>query len=359
MMKKLLFMAALLVPGLAHGQNPSADLSVQVVSPNGIACDYGPNTTLPTGTAGTDMSAAGFTHCVLNADFTDNSGTAGGNGWVMNNPNTWLNNCAGTSVWGRFWLQWLNSITTNGDPGGQTPCARAQLISDGGIQALNFQFGPSDIAPPNRVGIALYWPLCGNNCAGMSPALPIPMYEEITYKLAAGMSQSASNIIQFWDENTVFDGDPLGGPSGFLDQSWLETTGNGVSSYTALDNYRNGSLGKQTVYYQMVPPATAYHTYAHLNTWDGSTNLVSCSYLDGAGVSGFTSTGGWDGTYCAHWAAIQADEVPPHDRRFFQGLFNNSTANNNLSLNIQKIRIFTCSNYKGSGNNCTGTLVFH
>ena len=45
MIKKLIFMAALLAPCLAYGQNPSsANLSVQVVSSgNGIPCVYGPN----------------------------------------------------------------------------------------------------------------------------------------------------------------------------------------------------------------------------------------------------------------------------------------------------------------------------
>jgi hypothetical protein len=67
MMKQLFFIAALLVPGLAHGQNP-ASLSVTVVpGPGSIACDIGPSYT---GSIPAAAAKAGFTHCAANYDFT-------------------------------------------------------------------------------------------------------------------------------------------------------------------------------------------------------------------------------------------------------------------------------------------------
>jgi hypothetical protein len=370
MIKKLTLTAALLMPGLAYGANPSADLSVQVVSavppPGNIACDYGPNTTLPTGTVGTDLTTAGFTHCVLNADFTDNSGATVNGGWVMNNKNTWLNSCpTPTTTWGKFWLMWHPSgpgFGTNGDGGGPVPCARATLVNDGGTQVLNFQFAASDWSSGGNFAMSLYWPLCGNSCVGMRPALPVALYEEITYRLPSGTAQSIAGIINSRDENSVFDGSPSQG-GGFLDMVWIEALAQGGSSFLSLDNYVSTGAcgGKCTAGGSWVPPLTTYHTYANLSTTDGSTALSSCHYLDGAGVT-FTSTVSWDGTYCGHWINFVGNEINDHDRRNWNfigwpTLASPPTAT--ISINIKNIRIFACTNYLGSGNNCTGPFVFH
>lgn len=96
MIKKLLFTAALLVPGLAYGQNPSANLSVQVVPgsdpPPGTACAVGPNYM---GAIPAAAAAAGFNTCVLNMDFSDpTTFTYKGTTVSWTNPSTWLD-CKG------------------------------------------------------------------------------------------------------------------------------------------------------------------------------------------------------------------------------------------------------------------------
>jgi hypothetical protein len=101
MMKQLLFTAALLVPGLAFGGNPSADLWIQVV----------PATTAGTcgtimGQAGTDAAAAGFNTCALYNDFTTQIPNTVGTGL----PSNWLD-CSGTDT-GAVW-NWY---------GGTAPC---------------------------------------------------------------------------------------------------------------------------------------------------------------------------------------------------------------------------------------------
>jgi hypothetical protein len=110
MIKKLIFMAALLAPCLAYGQNPSsANLSVQVVSSgNGIPCVYGPNFT---GAIPEPAQKAGYTTCYANYDFS----TA-----FMGNLSNWLD-CAGASSPLFFNTGYLN---------GATPCARYSIVSD-------------------------------------------------------------------------------------------------------------------------------------------------------------------------------------------------------------------------------------
>jgi len=376
MMKNLLFTAALLVPGLAYGQNPSADLSVQVAPPSaGVACDYGPNTTLPTGTAGTDLAASGFTHCVLNADFTDNSGATGGSGWVMNNPNTWLNQCKGTTSWGLFWLMWSSNFTaTNGD-WSQAPCNRASLIDDGtGTHVLSYSFAPSDNTS-QIVGMSLYWPLCGNvyggggHCISQRPAMPVAYYEEVVYKLASGATQPYSDIVVSSDSSSVFDGDPAGSPGVILDTVILEANANSYSGTAwAFDNYISACpSSKCSVGWTKAPDLANYHTYANLTTTDGNSTLSTCEYVDNSGLSGTSGTinngGTTDGTYCTHWPNFTGSELTPHDRRTMRGIGNPlNRFTNTVTIDIKSIRIFACTSYRS--NNCTasqssGSVVWH
>jgi hypothetical protein len=358
MMKKALLMVALLAPGLAYGQNPSANLSINVVPGSAIACDQGPNiSSIPA-----PAQEAGFTHCALNADFTDHSGATGGGGWVMNNPQTWLNQCKGTSTWGLFWLMWIAGTGTNGDAGG-APCNRVQMVTDGTIQVLNFQFAPNDTVTGSHNGLGLYWPLCGNSCLSQRPAMPVAYYEEITYRLAGGVSQAQTRIIDSSDENSVFDNGPQQS-SGFLDMVWIEALSNNAQSATSFDNYSN-CCGKSTAGGFWTPAVASYHTYANLTTTDGTT-LSSCLYVDGAGLN-YASSVDWGGTYCSNWANFGTSEINDHDRRFWKfigdfELVNNAVPgdlSNIVSIYIKSIRIFTCANYKGAGNNCVGPLVFH
>jgi hypothetical protein len=122
MIKKLLFTAALLSPGIAYAQNPSADLSVQVVPAGSgpIACDIGPAYTgqIPAG-----AKAAGFTHCAANFDFTQAQ---------FSNPATWLN-CAGAST----------PIFTFNNQGGSAPCGAVSVVTDGSSKVLDMHWDPS------------------------------------------------------------------------------------------------------------------------------------------------------------------------------------------------------------------------
>jgi hypothetical protein len=381
LVKKLLLMAALLAPGLAYGQNPSADLSVQVVPgsappappappANGIACDYGPNTTFPTGTVGTDLTTAGFTHCVLNADFTDNSGATVGGGWVMNNPATWLNECVPggpTNTWGKFWLTWGGGNVTNNDQG-HAPCDRLIRVQESdGTWVIEWQFGASDVTS-NIIGMNLYWPLCGNNCTNYRPALPTAFYEEVTTEVESGLTQNGGhnqNVVYSFDENSIFDNSPSQA-SGFMDMSLAELYVNkgsdaGYTGITSMDNYTPG--GKVTSGFTYLYDLGNYHTYADLSTTSGN-NFSICYYVDASPISNILYSS-IDGTYCGHYPSFQSNEIADHDRRFAR-LTNWDTTYfvNTITIRIKKIRIFTCSSYVGVGNDCTasqsgGSVVFH
>ena len=125
MIKKLLFTAALLVPGLAYGQNPSTNLSAQVVPAGSdpIACDIGP---AYTGSIPAPAQAMGYTHCAANYNFTNSYFTTVSN---------WLACTDDGTTFHLFWLKPLNA---------SVPCNRVNMISDGGVQTFDLTFTPTD-----------------------------------------------------------------------------------------------------------------------------------------------------------------------------------------------------------------------
>src|ERR1700730_18026778 len=98
MIKQLFFMAALLVPGLAYGGNPSADLQVQIV----------PAGSPPVPAA---AQAANFTTLALNSDFTS--------AFYANRAH-WLD-CAGAT--NPIWYNVVYGV-------GPAPCSNYAIIQD-------------------------------------------------------------------------------------------------------------------------------------------------------------------------------------------------------------------------------------
>ena len=102
-------MAALLMPGLAHGANPTADLSVQIV-PAGSA---------PAVPAA--AQAAGFTTLALNADFSQPE--YAGSSWF---------DCGGSENTDKVWHQ-DDQLYNDGFP----PCSDIVQVNDGGNIVLD------------------------------------------------------------------------------------------------------------------------------------------------------------------------------------------------------------------------------
>src|SRR5262249_54462026 len=113
MIRQLFVAAALLLcPCIGHTADPSTDLGVKV-SP-ATACDNGDGLGTPAMAA-----AAGFSHCVLNAEFTKVGGFFG-------NIANFIDGCGGTGT-KIFQAYYAYS-------GIQVPCSRMTIESDSGTQ---------------------------------------------------------------------------------------------------------------------------------------------------------------------------------------------------------------------------------
>jgi hypothetical protein len=130
MIRKLIFAAALLAPGVASAANPSASFTDEVVQAGShpIACDIGPPYTgqIPAGAV-----RAGYTHCAVNLDMTQ-----------FTNANQVID-CLGASTP----LLFFNSTDPN-----QSPCdgSHYAIVSDGGSNSLQISYLSSDYRSDGR-----------------------------------------------------------------------------------------------------------------------------------------------------------------------------------------------------------------
>jgi hypothetical protein len=270
-MKKTLFFAAvLLVPSLAHSANPSADLSVQVVPPssNGIACDVGPNYT---GTIPDGAAKAGYTHCLMNLDFTNAQFT---------NVNTWIN-CFGASSP----IMWLGK--------GSIPCDSSHfaMVTDGGVQVLRIQFSQSDI----NAGLGESSLVSSNyqsNRIFRGVTVPLGNYVEFVSRVNALHTASIGSLMwapYFYNpESNDYDT--------FLEEDWGElgdspTQTNPASLNTAGGWWNCGGVGGTCFGVGPISPPIyenplVYNTNGMLITGDGSSATSFCGYHRQGTVAG-------------------------------------------------------------------------
>jgi hypothetical protein len=305
MMKKLLFMAMLLAPGLAYGQNPSADLSVQVVSANtGIPCAIGKPYTANGGQVPAGAAAAGFTACALNIDMSQayyqtlsnwidcsaDPGTAAATPVMYNDPGGW----------------------GNGSKCADSP-APYTVVNDGGVMALKTLL-PSGLTDtksasinstknnytagqlfPNSMYVEVRYRLDGARCGqtGTYPAACTPVG---VYDYVSGVNPSGSPFFEFdWIETFVSSGEPSGGQN----QEHLHPSNNGTGM-NAPGEYDNFGGGLCCGYvFHLALNQQQYHTYGERMVSDGAANLSGttsghmtwCAYHDG------TQDGCQAGTY--------------------------------------------------------------
>jgi hypothetical protein len=165
MIKTVFFTATLLVADLAYGQNPSADLSVQVVKPGngiGIPCARGPNYT---GSIPAAAAKAGFTTCVVNSDFSMAQ---------YQTLSNWLD-CAGATT-----PTWFNV----GYNAGVTPCSDYTIVTDtvhGNNQTvLDIAYTASDASIGPGTWMATK---NGTNGGPLGYDFPIGAYYDLTFEL--------------------------------------------------------------------------------------------------------------------------------------------------------------------------------
>ena len=268
MIRKLSCAALLLVPSLAYGENPSADLSVQIVPP-GIACDIGPNYSgpIPAG-----AQAKGFTHCAANYDFTSTANfTYNGNTYNYSNLLSWLGLCGGSNP-----PLWYNT----GYNSSASPCSDFNIVSDGGSNALHMQWTATDAGngaagtlmtsnpggyPGQGSEQPFTWPQ-GHYTEGkfrLSPATLTALPSDADIFTYFGYTSFSSNNYMEWDTYDF-------GTGGCV--NWVKPGGG------------NYFCGNGTPWRTIDPSwsPTVYHTYGELAVSDGTANMQKCIYYDGS-----------------------------------------------------------------------------
>jgi hypothetical protein len=250
MIKKLFFIAALLMPGLAYAGNPSANLPVQIVPPQS-----GPPVPAP-------AAAAGFTQLAINSDFSLPKYATLGN---------WLD-CAGANP-PEWWQGWIGV-----EYGSHVPCNSTyigQVSDDPGVPGT----GPVlhmhwDNALwqgyPNIVGNMIE---TTDTAAHVNPGKYFTFfYEEIT---ARAGNLGLNNGYNLW--NTGADGHSI-------EFDGLEVSSGGTDANACVHNNVSGTV--PCTFYASYPANhrgidyTQYHTYAWRITSDGSTDAQWCTYID-------------------------------------------------------------------------------
>jgi hypothetical protein len=281
MIRKSLFAAAalLLFPCLSNAADLSNDSSLQV-DPN-TTCDNGDAIPVP------DMAAvAGFSHCVLNADFTV------ANGFFANTSN-FIDGCGGTGTktfQAYYAYTWVPA-----------PCNRMTIDNDGGSQVLHLQYLPGDSLDSGAIRpLEFAYPTLHHGGAVQSgwpqPAwpgtenLPQQMYTEITFRMPrASLDQGTlgGSIIPFaWWQMW---GQPNPPYWQGVEVDYLEInsdSNNGSGWYNAAQliewgcaaqwpycSWGNPVLASYTDY-------TQYHKLGVLVTSDQNSNFAKCLFVD-------------------------------------------------------------------------------
>jgi hypothetical protein len=338
MIKRLAFMAALLAPCLVYGGNPSADLSVQVVSAGSSACT---NPTPPH-----PAQVAGFTTLAYCADFTTNTGTnnvvnhtSGTMAWTV--LSNWLD-CAGASASVAQWS--LNNYIGHGNN-----CADISVANDptAGSNVLVMNVTPSDTSIPFTLGIAT-----AQNGNYLMTYPGTNNYAEVKYRIDPAQSSrfSGANVFfAFWSEYQT----PCG-----LEIDFIETFGGSTNSLGQLVDWCN--LGNHASDGNIAGPPfdSNYHVSGSLITSNGSSGLIGqCPYVDG--VAAHQSSGG----------AVICNTITPSNGGFSYKqpsvliLWNNAAqaapvAGGNVTVWVEWVRVWSCAGWQtGTPNAPNNTCV--
>ena len=245
MIKKLFFTAALLVPGLAYGADPSANLPIQIV---------------PAAAVPAAAQAAGFNTLIINDNFQDPS---------FANPATWYD-CAGASS-PLYWRAWVG-FGTNIDG----PCSAITQATDPltGQSALRIHWQDSyfsGLGSGHAFGTMIQ--TAADN--GVGRLVPPGFYIEV---VARTDLLNVSGSMDLWS---------LTPTAGDYEIDGLEEFGSAGSMQSNIHNpWASGGAFNNCARCVSCPPQgcgfdlTQYHTYAWRQT-SGGTDKVFCAYYDG------------------------------------------------------------------------------
>jgi hypothetical protein len=339
MIRKLLYLTVLLLPGIAHSADPSADLSVNVVPP-------GSTPPAPAGAA-----AAGFTTLALNSDFTQKM------------PAGWLGGCAtpgngqpvspqyhddgGPHIW---WMNiWWSATYQN--------CNTVQL-QDPDLGGLTLDMPWTVAASAYSVGTVIQsgsWDYDPKVPQGQVHDFPNNAYYEIVLRLTPVIPASWGGMFS-WPSKAMADG-----TQGGLEYDTIELdSGNLAGSDSAWHNWHAGDVHVNGGW--VWGPGTGnnglptnfdprqYHKFG-LRTTSGRT-AWACRFLDDVfrkcvQVTNFDST--WNTT-----------------QRYFLGVQNacdgwnyNGTCNGNDGITqhvyVKSVRVWSCTDWKTT--QCNGKVL--
>ena len=357
MIKQLILAAALVVPGLAYAGDPSANLSIQIVpaapSPappplgGGIACDQGPNAAAIPAPA----QAAGFTRCLLNADFTSAA---------YANPANWLAECGyGGSAAGTTFRLIENDVVHSHVQ--SAPCNRAVMTTDLGSQVLLLELFQNDFANNSFDILELDWPTSaytspwgGPNGTGLQHA----QYAEVTFRMPQASAQESGGKqflpYAFWYNG----GQPP--PGTFTEVDFFEIFSNlcGINGGQAAGTCNlavNTNLAGYSNPTPNVPVGPAYTQTGFLTTTNNGINFGFCMYTNGGIVTS-------SATLCAGPAPLYASDGNVDPRHgLLESWLNNDCGGipgcnpNTIQVYIKSIKLFGCPNYWNGI--CTGTVI--
>jgi hypothetical protein len=264
MIKALFFAAsALLFPCLAFGGNPSADLSVQVVT----LTPSGP--TVPQG-----ASTAGLNTLALNSDFTQQM------------PVNWVGGCAvagngaatnTSDTTGHTW--WQNRYWSSN----YQPCNIVQVTDPtygGTVLNIPWVVDPNYGALGNNLESAS-WNYNPTTGAGQANTVPLVSYYEMVAR--ADPPTLRGNYFAFWTWGQA--GISGGGPSG-IEWDVVEGDGENYGLYdSAIHNWSSGTGGGWILYpWTSLAPGTnfdptKYNTYGLRVSSDGN-DAIGCTYVN-------------------------------------------------------------------------------
>jgi hypothetical protein len=325
MIRQLLFIAALLAPGLAYGGTATNTLNApQVVDPPGSA----PQAPAP-------AAAAGFTTCVVCMDFTASSGGIWINGQLdsrrAGQPSTWLD-CAGANnpLWYQSGGPW---ITTGACP---------NITTDAGIQVLQTVMPPAASYSAN--GFKLY-----NNGLGTGLQVPTDNYYETTYIVSqwpstGGYSQymwlgGGGEIPNNVFNNFEFDAFEINAGTTPTPGAAGQSSNNG-SNYQDIGHNWYGTYPPN---YNGYDPRSQYHTVGMRITSDGR-YIYKCVWLDNI----FQNCLNWDSQNTANMSQSQLSDATSRFQGYFNPVatLNGTTGGGNMVALTKSINMWSCANWQ-------------
>ena len=341
--------AMLLFTWTGHAAAPNANLSATPGS-SAVACDNGDALGKPAIAA-----AAGFSHCVLNADFTKVGGFFGS---IAN----FIDGC-GTTGTKAFQAYYAYSDV-------QVPCNRMTIQSDSGTQVLHLQYQPGDSAGAGSIRpLELAYPTLKHKGAVQAgwpqPAspgtenLPQAMYAEITLRIpkaSLDQGQHGNDIPFAWWQvgGSASPPVPQGVEIDYLEINSDSNYGDGWNNSTGMREW--GCADQKCVWpdqpIQTHTDYTQYHKFGVLVTSDEKTNFAKCLFIDDA-LQGCQRLSPSDVT------AYHKDRSKflNYDVVWVGNSENNGVEpNNQVNVYIKSMMIWECPNYRSA--TCAGTNYF-